>query len=84
MATIDCMLMLNASVDNFLRAAGELPLPAAVLGKVAAEAAGWEADKAAARVQGESTETRGALIAAGRARMAAVVAAIESGLASGR
>lgn len=79
MPTIDYML--NSSVDNFLRAAGNLPLPATVLSQIAAEVAGWEADKAAASRQGNSAETRGALIEGGQARLATVVAAIESGLA---
>ncbi|MEB3023476.1 hypothetical protein [[Mycobacterium] crassicus] len=47
---------------------------------IATESAGWEADKAAAGVQGsDGVEARASLLAGGQARVAAVEAAIRAG-----
>ncbi|MEB3035103.1 hypothetical protein [[Mycobacterium] nativiensis] len=70
----------TSSVDHCLRVAGDLPLPSSVLALIATESAGWEADKAAAGVQGsDGVEARASLLAGGQARVAAVEAAIRAG-----
>jgi hypothetical protein len=65
-------------IDEYFRTARELPLPAAVLDTIAAEAAGWEDDKAAVAIQGQATEVGAELMVGARARINAVKAAILS------
>lgn len=65
-------------IDEYFRAARELPLPDAVRHTITSAAAGWEDDKAATTTQGQTTHTRAELMAAGRARINAVVAAIQA------